>query len=111
MWLVWSFDADVRAWLAALLFPRKWLGGFRRREVAALSPSAFVVWLVASNTPMQVCQLLSCPKCWSAHVAGVGTLLLLTYGAVPLLIAPLVWAFGAGIGNLLYECYKRPHKN
>lgn len=112
MWLTWSFDADVRSWIAAAVFPKKWLDGKKRSAVAGLSPSGFDKWLVSSMAPMPVCQVMTCRYCWSAHVSGSGTLLILASGALPVLSLPLVWACGAGIGNLIYDYSKRlqrPH--
>lgn len=110
MWLVWSFEGDVRAWLVAL-FPARWRAGSSRSSLALLSPSSLERWLVASDVPPAVCQLLSCRKCFSAHVAASGTLILILTGALQISVAPLVWAAGAGIGNLIYEHYKRANKN
>jgi hypothetical protein len=110
IWLVWSFQADIRAWLAAALFPRDWLAGVPRRNVAIMSPSSLDKWLVSSSAPLAVCQLLTCYKCYSAHVAGYGTLILAFAGVLPILVLPLVWAFGAAVGNILYDhTYKRTH--
>lgn len=111
MWLVWWLDADVRSWIVACVFPRKWLGGRARSSIAAMSPLAFVKWLVASGAPMFVCQLITCPRCLSAHMAGIGTIFIAADGKVSLWLAPVVWAAGAGIGNLLYGQYKRTHKD
>lgn len=111
MWLLWSFDGDVRAWLAALLFPAAWRGNKRRKDIAEMAPSSFEKWLISSDVPLFFCQLLSCPRCWSAHVAGAGSTLMLLIGVIELPLAPLVWACGAGIGNFLYVYTKRPHKN
>jgi hypothetical protein len=111
MWLVWMLDADVRSWLAAGLFPGKWLGARTRSSIASMSPTAFVKWLVSSQVPLQVCQLVTCPRCLSAHLSAVGTLLLAASGALSWWLAPLSWAAGAGIGNLLYGHYKRTHKD
>lgn len=109
MWLTWSFDADVRSWIAAVLFPRKWRAGKSRSDIARLSPTGFNKWLVSSEAPLAVCQVMTCRFCWSAHVSGVGALLILVSGSIPSLLVPLVWAGGAGIGNLLYEYSKRTH--
>ena len=111
MWLVWSFDADVRSWVVACVFPRKWIGERSRSSIALMSPTAFVKWLVSSGTPMSVCQLITCTRCLSAHLAGAGSILLVVSGAVSIWLVPLVWAAGAGIGNLLYGTYKRTHKD
>ncbi len=110
MWLTWSFEADVRAWIAAL-FPRKWMGGTPRSHVAIMSPHSLDKWLVASNAPLFVCQLMSCPKCYSAHVSAYGSILVAVVSGLPILAIPLAWAFGAGIGYILYDYTKRPHKN
>ena len=108
IWLTWSFDADVRSWIAALTFPSKWRGGIARGKVAAMSPSAFTTWLIRSSyAPQSLCQLMSCYRCWSAHVAGVGALIILSTGALPPLVVPLVWACGAAIGNIIYAYLKR----
>lgn len=110
MWLVWSFDADVRAWIAAGLFPESWLGGSSRRDVVIMGPASFDKWLVQSSAaPLAVCQLLMCKRCYSAHMAAYGTILLVFSGSLPVLIAPLVWAAGAAVGNLIYDNAKRPN--
>jgi hypothetical protein len=109
MWLVWLLDADVRSWIAAVVFPKRWLGGRSRSAIGAMSPVAFVKWLVSSGAPMFVCQLVTCPRCLSAHLAGAHTILVIADDKVSPLLAPVVWAAGAGIGNLLYAHYKRTH--
>jgi hypothetical protein len=110
MWLVWSFDADVRSWIAARLFPEPWLGGRPRKDVAIMGPPSFDKWLVqSSSAPLAVCQLLMCKKCYSAHASGCGALLLVFSGSLPILVVPLVWAAGAALGNLIYDNAKRPN--
>ncbi len=102
-WLLWSFKADVRAWLIAALFPTKWLDELPRRTVAGLSPTRLTYWLVtSSDAPAVLKHLLYCHYCWSAHVATTGTLLLCAAGVVHLPLLPFVWAGGAAIGNYLY---------
>ena len=110
MWLVWSFESDVRAWLVAL-FPARWRAGTSRAALASMSPMSLERWLVASDVPPAMCQLLSCRKCFSAHVAASGALVLLLAGVLQISAALLVWAAGAGIGNLIYEHYQRTNKN
>ena len=112
MWLTWSFKGDVRAWLAALLFPSSWLVGASRLSIAALSYSGFTKWLIqGSLTPPLVCHVMTCQFCWSAHVAGVGTTLLFLTVNLPLLSAPWIWVGGAAIGNILYVYTYRNHSD
>lgn len=110
MWLTWSFEADVRAWIAAL-FPRKWLGTMPRRNVVIMSPHSLDKWLISSDAPLFVCQLMACHKCYSAHVSAYGSVLVLIVSGLPILAMPLVWACGAGVGYLIYDHTKRLHKN
>ena len=110
MWLRWSFDGDVRAWLAALLFPASWRNGRDRSYVASRPPHLFTVWLTSGSlAPAFVCQVMSCRYCWSAHVAGSGAILVALTGALPAATIPLVWAAGAALGNIIYEHCTQPH--
>lgn len=104
MWLIWSFEAEVRGWIAALLFPAGWRAGKSRSFIAGKSSEGFTTWLVQDSfAPLFVCQLMTCQRCWSAHIAGVGTLCVALAQILPLPLLPLVWAGGATIGNLIYD--------
>lgn len=102
-WLLWSFEGDVRAWSAALLFPDTWLDGADRGVVARMSPAAFTKWLVGSSrAPELVAQVMTCRFCLSAHIAAAGALVVWLTVGFPAAALPLVWAAGAALGNLIY---------
>lgn len=108
IWLVWSFEADVRAWLAGLLFTPRWRNGKSRGEVAGLSPTLFSQWLiVSSRAPLWLSHVMTCHYCWAAHVAAVGSLLLAVTMDVPWHHVPLTWACGAAIGIFTYGRFKQ----
>lgn len=104
MWLTWMLKGEVRSWLAASLFPKSWLLGKSRAEIARMSASEFAMWLVVSSgAPMFVCQLLTCPKCLSAYTAGVGAVLVAFAPDIKYAIVPIIWASAAAIGNFIYD--------
>lgn len=112
MWLVWTLEGDARSWLASLMFPRKWLNGKSRKAVARLTAPGFLTWITnASDAPVWAVQLVSCRYCWSAHVAGTGTVVVALAGLSSPLLLPLCWASGAALGNIIYDRIKSSHSH
>lgn len=107
MWLIWSFGGDVRSWLVAALFCRKWRSGKSRKDIAIMSGSSLEKWLISSEAPLMVCQLLTCYKCYTAHVAAVGASLIYASQDIKIAEIPLIWTLGATIGYRLYATEQR----
>ncbi len=111
-WLTWSFKGDVRAWIAALLFPARWRGDTTRRDLSLFGPERFAKWLThTASAPYMVLSLFLCHYCMSAHIAAAGTIVAVGLGFATLPEAVFVWAVGATTGLILYESTYRSKPN
>jgi hypothetical protein len=115
-WLHWVFAGDIRQFLFAKVFPRRWRGSRTPGELLALPSSnvssenigSFLV--LESRAPAFVNGVLGCPGCLSAHLSAIGTVAAVavvtdwgTLEALPFAASlPLVWAAGAWIGHRLH---------
>ena len=106
-WLHWMFQGHLRQFTTSRLFPESWRGGRGPRELALMDEDDFTVFLAAEcQAPPFVRGVLSCPICLSAHLAAIGSFLLLPF--IPLMSWPLVWAGAAYVGHRLHSLLARP---
>ncbi len=102
-WLNWCFNGEIRNWIVAL-FPESWRGGTPRREILDMAPEDLLLYLCATSTaPRFFSSVLTCPRCLSAHVAGVGAIIITSAGVLDPWLIPLVWAAGAWVGLQLFS--------
>lgn len=101
-WLLWCFKATVRHWLV-MLMPARWKEGKSDAAIHSMSSGTFNSYMnVDFRGPAWLGALLTCRYCLSAHIALVGTLLLLCLH-LSLVSAILAWAGGAGAANYFYK--------
>jgi hypothetical protein len=108
-WLNWLFNGEIRQFLASWLFPGHWLGSRSRAAIAHMDNEEFMIFLCTSpGIPEFFRGVLTCPMCLSAHITGVGTLLvcrpIYTLSGGYWELIPLVWAAAAVIG---YTCIQK----
>ena len=119
-WLHWVFDGEIRHFLFAKIFPKKWNSGRDPSEILLFSSEEFEIFLGAEcAAPAFLRGLLGCPGCLSAHLSVPATLMvsaaflpwqpLVANPLNPILILvilcclPFIWACGAWAGHRLHN--------
>lgn len=103
-WCNWLFNGEIRQFVVSR-FPRRWIGSKDRSEIAHMSRDEFMMFVcTVGGMPEFLRGVLTCPLCLSAHIAGVGTILvarpIYVWSGGFLEIIPLAWAAAAVIGFL-----------
>jgi len=103
-WLEWMFRGDILHLLIRLL-PKKWTRDIATDEdmpLMAMTNYELMMAIAGSQSlPRFFRGIFSCPRCMSAHVAGIGSIIALSSGEVTWLV-PLTWATGAWLGFKLF---------
>lgn len=108
-WLEWMFRGEIRHAIIRWVLPKSWthdlvcLDDGDPIPLAAMDQDQLSAAIIASSIPAFWRGVLTCPRCMSAHLSGVGLLFVACYvpwPAFPLL--PLVWATSARAGLWLF---------
>lgn len=110
-WLEWMFRGDIRHAVVRWVLPKRWT-----HDVVLLDPddkepiplmamdnAEISAAILASSIPAFWRGVLTCPRCMSAHLSGVGSLCVMLY--IPWqawAVVPLIWASSARLGLWIF---------